>query len=141
MEKLLMEKLLAQLRQQEGLKLYAYQDHLGFWSIGYGRMIDKRRGGGISIPEAEFMLENDVRKVDQILGDILKDEPVRRAAIMNMAYQLGLEGVMKFRKMWAAIGKKDWETAAREGLDSLWAKQTPERAVVVMEQLRTGRWK
>ena len=39
-------KTVEQLRRNEGEVLHAYQDHLGFWTIGVGRLIDKRKGGG-----------------------------------------------------------------------------------------------
>ena len=51
------------LKRHEGLKLHAYQDHLGYWTIGYGRLIDKERGGGISETEAETLLENDIDRL------------------------------------------------------------------------------
>lgn len=136
-----MEELLAQLKRHEGLRLSAYQDSLGYWTIGYGRMIDKRKGGGISVEEAERLLRNDVERVDKMLGDVLLNDPVRRAVILNMTFQLGLGGVRNFKRMWEAINREDWEMAAQEGLNSRWAQQTPGRARELMEQLRTGRWK
>ena len=51
-----------------------------------------------------------------------------RAVILSMAYQMGVSGVLKFDKMWKALSIEDREVAAREALDSLWARQTPERA-------------
>ena len=45
-----------------------------------------------------------------------------------MGYQMGVSGLMRFRRMWAAIRRFDWTEAHREALDSLWAKQTPKRA-------------
>lgn len=136
-----MEELLLQLKRHEGLRLSAYQDSLGYWTIGYGRMIDKRKGGGISVEEAEVLLKNDIERIDKILGEVLREEPVRRAVIVNMVFQMGFGAVRGFKGMWAAITKNDWETAAREGLDSRWAQQTPGRARELMEQLRTGKWK
>ena len=45
-----------------------------------------------------------------------------------MAYQMGVDGLFKFKKMIAALGKGDWNEAAHQALDSRWAKQTPARA-------------
>jgi len=42
-----------QIKRHEGKVLHAYPDHLGYWTIGYGRLIDERRGGGITEAEAE----------------------------------------------------------------------------------------
>lgn len=55
----------------------------------------------------------------------------RWAGLVEMAFQLGGSGQRKFRKMGAAIVRREWGTARREALDSLWARQTPVRAVRV----------
>ena len=136
-----MIKLLEQLKRHEGFRPAAYHDSLGFLTIGYGRMIDVRRQGGISEDEAAVLLANDIARVDKALGSWLLDEPVRRAALLNMAFQLGVDGLFRFKNMFAAIERRDWEAAAAAGLDSKWAKQTPARAKELMEQLRTGRWR
>jgi GH24 family phage-related lysozyme (muramidase) len=54
------ERLLAHLAVDEGCVLHAYPDSLGYLTIGYGRLIDRRRGGGITNAEALMLLENDV---------------------------------------------------------------------------------
>lgn len=62
----------------------------------------------------------------------------RQRALVNMAFQLGTEGLSKFQRMIQAIFKDDWAQAQIEALDSKWAKQTPTRARRVAEMLRTG---
>ncbi len=62
----------------------------------------------------------------------------RRAALVNMVFQLGLTGVLKFRKMIQYLKVGNYEAAADEGLDSKWARQTPNRARRVTEVIRTG---
>ncbi len=52
----------------------------------------------------------------------------RKIIIESMAYQLGLSGLFKFKKMIAALENKNWNQAANEALDSRWSKQTPARA-------------
>ena len=64
--------------------------------------------------------------------------PVRQRALVNMAFQLGTEGLSKFQRMIQAIFKDDWAQAQIEALDSKWAKQTPTRARRVAEMIRTG---
>ena len=136
------ESLERQLKRHEGLVLHAYQDHLGFWTIGYGRLIDERRGGGISEDEALILLRNDINKVERELRSRVTYwhdlPPVKRQALLNMAFQLGVGGLMQFRRMWAAIARRDWDTAAREALDSRWAQQTPRRANEIAGMLRDG---
>jgi lysozyme len=64
----------------------------------------------------------------------------RRAVIISMVFQMGLDGVSRFIKMRAAIMREDWEAVFKEMLNSKWAKQTPGRAGRHAEQMRTGKW-
>ena len=129
------------LKRHEGLRLHAYQDHLGYWTIGYGRMIDERRGGGISEAEAEHLLENDIDRVASRLqnerGFRLAPDGVKRA-LVNMAFQLGVGGLLGFKRMWSALERNDYAQAAEEALDSRWAEQAPNRAKEVAEWIRTA---
>ena len=54
--------------------------------------------------------------------------PEVKGVIIEMCYQIGYAGVMKFKKMIANMKDINWKGAADEMLDSLWARQTPERA-------------
>lgn len=122
----------------------AYLDHLGFWTIGIGRLIDRRKGGGISDVEAAYLLQNDISRITSELSRSLPwweylDE-VRQAALINMAFQLGTEGLLKFKKTLALVGQGNYAAAGREARNSLWAIQTPERARRVSRQLKMGHW-
>jgi len=66
----------------------------------------------------------------------MSQPPDVRRALLNMAYQLGVSGLLNFSKMLTALQAGDREEAAREALDSLWAKQTPNRARRVALLLR-----
>ena len=135
------KQIVADLKRHEGLKLHAYQDHLGYWTIGYGRLIDKARGGGISKDEAEMLLEHDIDRVASRLqnerGFRLAPDSVKRA-LVHMGFQLGTAGLLGFRRMWAALERRDYEQAAEEALDSRWAEQTPNRAAEVAKWIKQG---
>ena len=137
-----MSELEEQLKRHEGFVSHAYQCPAGFWTIGYGRLIDERRGGGITKEEALHLLRNDMRRVEMALSRRVTywDDlpPRKRQALLNMAFQLGVDGLMGFRRMWAAIARRDWDAAAREALDSRWARQTPRRAEEIAGMLRDG---
>ena len=131
----------ADLRRHEGEVLHAYQDHRGNWTIGIGRLIDERRGGGITPDEAEYLLVNDI---DRRAAELQKRKafrdaprPVKRA-LLNMAFQLGFNGLLGFTKMWQALERRDYDTAATEALDSKWASQTPTRANEVAGWIRSA---
>lgn len=133
-----------QLRRDEGEKLSAYQDKLGFWTIGVGILIDARKAGGITREESAYLLANRITSKTKELFEVMPwisslDEP-RRAALLNMAFQLGVPGLCGFPSMLKAVREQRWADAETHALDSLWAKQTPERAKRVAQQLRTGEW-
>lgn len=129
-----MMQALPMLKLDEGFRRSAYQDHLGYWTVGYGTMIDERRGGGLTPEEAEFILNRRVaghaRNLSVTLGPTYDDlSPVRKAVLLSMAYQLGLSGTLNFRRMVAALHNKDYDRAAAEMRDSKWFKyDTPKRA-------------
>lgn len=133
-----------QLRRDEGEKLSTYQDHLGFWTIGYGRMIDARKGGGISKDEATMLLRNDITRVRvellQRLPWFVHLNPVRQGVLMNMTFQMGINGVMAFQQTLAKVQSGDYIAAADCMLQSKWATQTPERAKRLAIQMREGLW-
>lgn len=140
----LIEKLAAQLRRDEGLILHAYEDSEGYLTIGYGRMIDIRRGGGITPAEAEFLLSNDINarlpllKREIPFWDALS-EP-RQVVLLNMSFQLGLTGLLGFKKMLAAARDERFEDAAEQMRRSDWYAQTPARCNRLALQMSTGEW-
>lgn len=129
----------AEIKRDEGLRLKPYRDSRGFLTIGYGRNLDHR---GISRMEAEEMLENDIAAVMGVVSyklpwfDAL--HPVRQRVLLNMAFQMGINGLLGFHKMLAAARLGKYDEAADEMLDSRWAQQTPERAQRLAVMMRTG---
>ncbi|WP_376787674.1 hypothetical protein [Klebsiella aerogenes] len=65
-------------------------------------------------------------------------DEVRRAALVNMVFQLGATGVLGFKKMLQYLNNREYSLAADEALDSKWAVQTPARAKRVTEVIRNG---
>lgn len=140
----LVADLTKQLRRDEGEKLTAYQDHLGFWTIGVGRLIDARKGGGITPDESAFLLQNDIDKrlalVSALLPWFERLSEARQGVLLNMAFQLGTSGLLGFKNTLALVEAGDYEGAALGMLASKWAQQTPQRAARLAEQMRTGVW-
>lgn len=132
-------KLLADLKRHEGFVPFAYTDSLGYLTIGYGTLIDKR-GGGLPEDVCSMLLERHVDgNIKQVNKSLpwLKDHPEHvQRAIHNMAYQLGIAGLLKFKNTLSLIQKKKYNEAADNALKSLWAKQTPNRAKEVTDLLR-----
>lgn len=138
------EELTQQLRRDEGEVLHAYSDHLGFLTIGVGRMIDKRRGGGITEEESAYLLQNDIDKRE---AELLRRapwmaelDPARLGVMMNMAFQMGVDGLMGFKNTLAMVKAGDYIGASAGMLHSKWATQTPARAKRLSKQMLTGEW-
>lgn len=133
--------LIDQLKRDEGCRLMPYRDSLGFLTIGYGRCLDRV---GISQSEADMLLESDIRVAESAVATNLAGiehlDPVRRAVLVNMAFNLGIGGLLQFRKFLAAVRASDWPRASNEMRDSLWAKQVGSRADRLARQIETGEW-
>lgn len=134
----------SQLLRDEGVVRHAYEDSLGFTTIGVGRLIDARRGGGLRDSEIDFLLHNDIEeKTAQVLAALpwasKLNEP-RFAVLVNMAFQMGIGGLLKFKRALGSIEDGQYSEAAMEMLDSAWAKQTPARAHRMAKQMETGEW-
>ena len=133
-----------QLRSEEGEILHAYQDHLGYWTIGVGIMIDKRKGGGITKEESTYLLLNRVlaiqRKIETALPWTASLNPARKAVLTGMAFQMGIDGLLGFKDTLRYISAGDYKRAARNMRASKWAKQTPGRADRMATQMETGEW-
>ena len=70
----------------------------------------------------------------------LQDAPVEvRSVLLNMAYQLGLTGLLKFKRTLRYLEIKQYDSAAKEMLDSRWANQTPERATRLSDRINALR--
>lgn len=127
-----LDQLRDDLIRHEGRVLHAYHDSLGYWTIGVGHCIDKRRGGGLPEHIVDALLEHDIEVATRAAVAAVPDlvyhpEPVRRA-LVEMAFQLGRDGLLGFRRMRAALADKDYRSAALQALESRWARQTPQRA-------------
>jgi len=140
----MIEKLTEQLRRDEGESLVAYQDHLGYWTIGVGRLIDHRKGGGITRDESAMLLANDIQHILTLLPKRIpffhKLDDARKGALCNMAFQMGVGGLMSFATTLDHLSRGEFEKAADAMLFSKWAHQTPQRAARISNQIRTGEW-
>ena len=137
-------ELTKQLRRDEGEVLSAYQDHLGYWTIGVGRLIDKRKGGGITPEESAYLLSNDI---DKRQAELLRRapwmaqlDPARFGVMLNMAFQMGVDGLLGFKNTLAMVKAGDYAGAAAGMLHSKWATQAPARAQRLSVQMRSGVW-
>lgn len=132
------------IEEEEGRIRWVYPDSEGFLSIGIGTLVDKRRNGGLRDAEIDFIFAN---RLNECAVELTKVFPwftgmseVRQGALTSMAFQLGIDGLLKFTHFLAFMASGAWDDAANACLDSKWAKQTPARAKRISEEFRTGVW-
>ena len=136
----MLDEVIADLEQDESWRPHPYQDHLGNWTIGFGFLIDGRKP--VTLPREvgnhwlRYLVE---RRYEDLLSEweSFEEQPKEvQRALVNMSYQLGINGVLKFKRMIAALEGGDRELAAIEAMDSEWAQQTPKRAKRIAALIR-----
>lgn len=151
-----MNEKIQRLVMHEGIRLMPYYCTKGKQTIGVGRNLDdnplteeeKRVCGdwekGITKQAAFYLLRHDIERTEKeckqkiAIYDVLDDE--RQYALLDMAFNLGVAGVLKFKKMLMAMACGYFEDAAKECLDSKYAKETGQRAKRIADTIRTGRF-
>lgn len=125
------------LKGQEGYRSHIYFDSRRFHTIGYGTNLDV----GITQTQAAALLTlalDDKRKSLESLVWYNTLDLVRQDVIENMAYNMGITALAGFRKMIDAVMAEDWDTAADQMKQSIWAEEVGNRAVVLAEIMRVG---
>lgn len=136
------------LKFEEGYREKAYHCSEGYPTIGIGTKLGPK-GSPLSnytmvVTEhaAKALLDDEVKKIRNELVKrrwYVELDSDRQTIIKSMAYQMGVGGVLKFKKMIAALERGDYQEAANQALDSRWAKQTPKRALRHAEVLESGK--
>lgn len=136
----MIEHLLSDLERDEGLRLTMYDDSRRVPTLGYGHNLRVE----ITKAAAQQILSDDVDRVidqlDQHLPWWKKLNAPRQAALANMAFNLGISGLLRFTHMLNALQSGDWITARDQALNSLWAKQVGARAHRIARQFQTGEY-
>lgn len=136
----------AMLKRDEGVRESAYQDSLGYWTIGVGRLIDGRKGGKLKPDEIDYLLRNDIAEVESFAARLPwfhELNEARQAVILNMLFNLGPEPFdADGYKDWPIFVKQiqagDFDAAADNMLKTLWARQVGARAGRLAQIMRTG---
>jgi len=128
-----------QLIQHEGIRLHVYLDSRGIETIGVGRNLRTR---GITYSEAMLMLDHDITEFMRDLARVLpwtdSLDAVRLRVLIDMAFNLGIAGLLTFKRFLASAQTGDYAVAAQDMLESQWARQVGHRAHTLAEMMRTG---
>ena len=130
------------LKREEGLRLKPYFDTVGALTVGWGHRTNSR--APITLAEAERLLDADIAKAESGVRQALPwfddlDE-ARQAVLTAMCFQLGLRGLLGFKRTLRHVELGQYTLAANEMLRSRWAEQTPARAERMSRQMLTGEW-
>lgn len=134
------DAMVRQLRLHEGERLKPYRCTAGKLTIGVGRNLEDR---GISSEESAMLLANDIgneeRELLRALPWVARLDEVRQRVLLDMAFNLGLVGLLAFKRTLAAIEAGEYQQAATMMLDSKWAKQVGQRAERLSRMMATGK--
>jgi lysozyme len=133
------EKLNALIQEHEGLRLRAYQDSVGVWTIGYGTNLQELV---IDQPTAAKFLEVGIFSA-RVAAKMFPqwhflDTDARQNAFVELVYNIGPNRLAFFKKALEAISRQDWVTVGKELLDSKWATQVGQRALTLIAMFQTG---
>jgi lysozyme len=133
-----MRTLIDSIKHHEGYVGTVYKDTLGFDTIGFGTKIP------LSKSESEMILEH---RLSNMIEELKLKEPFfkelpdeAKDVISEMAYQMGVNGVLNFKKMWSALKDGNYEEAGAQMLNSVWRTQTKTRAENLAQRMETLAW-
>ena len=130
----MIDNLVQKIKEHEGFRGDVYKDSLGFNTVGYGTKMPISKMEATTLLRTRLMKKIDELTLKEPSFNTMPDDI--REVLCEMSYQMGVNGVLKFRKMWKALKEGNYERAADEMLDSRWAKQTPSRAKELSDVVR-----
>lgn len=120
----------------EGFKHHPYTCESGKVTIGVGFNLTD---DGLTDEEIMYLLRNRITRCKNELRQFdwyFKQPADVQMALIRMCYNLGLPRLLTFKKMIKALEEKNYTLAAKEALDSKWARQVHERAKDIAVQIR-----
>lgn len=141
-------RLVADVKLSEALKLHAYRDSKGYWTIGYGHLLSLDKTIDLSHvtcteAQAEEWFEADLATAQHQAANLPEwasmDTPCRQNALTELVFNMGPTRWKGFKDTRAAMQRKDWPTTAVELIDSEWYKEVhPTRGDRLATYLRSG---
>jgi len=128
------------LLKHEGLRLQVYKCTAGKDTIGIGHNLTDN---GISEKIAYAILREDI---DGCVSDLnkygwfAKLNIPRQDALIDMCFNLGINRLLGFKMMIAALDNEEFEEAAKQALDSQWSVQVGNRAFELAEMIKSGEY-
>lgn len=149
-----MDKLTDQLKRHEGYRKRMYLCAAGKETIGFGYNlkanplhlssleISNAYKNGMNEVEAErilkLMISKCVDQLEEAIPFINKLDTVRQDILINMCFNMGLVGLLKFKKALLLVKAGDYQKASIEMLNSKWSKDVGNRALELSTQMKSG---
>ena len=129
--------LIESIKKHEGYVGVVYKDSLGIDTLGYGFAIKDLE---LDADVCDIILERKLKALHDMIKIKFKwygymPQEIKDVVI-EMCYQLGVGGFSKFKKTIAYLQNQQFHDASEEMLDSLWAKQTPNRAKELSKRVK-----
>ena len=141
-----LERLMESVKKHEGYRNKVYLDTLGKRTVGVGHLCVEDFWEDDKEYEEKFLMEilaDDLQNAIKGARELKEEhsctdiDEIAQEILVEMVFQLGKNGVSKFRNMWKALAEKNYIGASFEMLDSKWAKQTPNRAKSMAELMKS----
>ncbi len=131
------------IKEEGGIILNPYQDHLGYWTIGAGHLIRDDEKEELMKPISQeraieiFMKDFNIalKDMETFTMDMDIDENAKEC-VAHMVFQLGLPRLQKFVKFKECLKNKDYAGAMVEMKDSRWYNQTTNRANRIIAKMQ-----
>lgn len=133
-----MQKLIDLLILHEGKRSMPYECSAGKITVGVGRNLEDNP---LSDDEITYLLKNDITRCERQLNRYAwfrMQDSVRQECLINLCFNIGLTGILRFKKMIACLEARNPEGAAEELLDSRYSEQVGNRALDLAYMLREG---
>ena len=140
-----MDRLMESVKKHEGYRNKVYLDTLGKRTVGVGHLCVESFWEDDKEYEEKFLmtiLEHDLQTAIKNAKKLMEDhgsadiDEQAEEILIEMVFQLGKNGVSKFKNMWKALAELNYVGASYEMLDSRWAKQTPHRAKAMAKTMK-----
>ena len=128
------QNLKKRIKKNEGFSLKSYKDQLGLFTIGFGHLI---------LPNEKYLLEKKINKTElekifikdfnraqknfNIFLKPFSSNTRDSELLIEMVFQMGIESVLKFKKLLHNMYKGNKHLVCFEMMNSFWYKQTPSR--------------
>ena len=129
-----LNELIENIKESEGFRGMPYDDTLGFATIGYGTKLPLSKEESEAI--LKMRMDDKIIELSREYPQIAKMPKKVVEVLIEMSYQLGVSGLLKFKKTLQYLENGDYENASIEMLNSRWAKQTPNRAKKLSDNIK-----